>query len=77
MDDGNAGPRLPVQVKDVQPGTAGFEPVLALAARVRAQDRYLTWHFPDVLESHVLGAYHGTRNVARSLVPLNAAEGHW
>jgi hypothetical protein len=36
-----------VQVKGVQPGTAGFEAVLALAARVLTQDRYLTWHFPD------------------------------
>jgi GNAT superfamily N-acetyltransferase len=35
--------------------------VLALAARVLAQERYLTWHFPDALESHVLGAYYGTR----------------
>jgi len=34
-----AGPGRPVLVKDVQPGTAGFELVLALAARVLAQDR--------------------------------------
>jgi GNAT superfamily N-acetyltransferase len=50
-----AGSGRPVQVKDVQPGTAGFELVLALAVRVLAQDRYVTWHFPDALESHVLG----------------------
>jgi hypothetical protein len=30
---------------------------------VLAQDRYLTWYFPDALESHVLGAYYGTRCV--------------
>jgi GNAT superfamily N-acetyltransferase len=59
MDEGDARTGLPVQVKGVQPGTAGFELVLALAARVLAQDRYLTWHFPDALESHVLGAEAG------------------
>ena len=61
MDEGDARPGLPVQVKGVQPGAAGFELVLALAARVLAQERYLTWHFPDALESDVLGAYYGTR----------------
>ena len=59
-DEGEPRAGLPVQVKGVQPGTAGFEAVLALAARVLTQDRYLTWHFPDALESHVLGAYDGT-----------------
>ena len=39
MDEGDARPGLQVQVKDVRPGTAGFELVLALAARVLAQDR--------------------------------------
>jgi len=39
MDDGDARPGRPVQVKDVRPGTAGFGLVLALAARVLAQDR--------------------------------------
>jgi hypothetical protein len=43
MDEGDARPGLPVQVNRVQPGTAGFGLVLALAARVLAQDRYLTW----------------------------------
>ena len=52
MDDGDARPGLPVQVKGVRPGTAGFGPVRALAARVLVQDRYLTWHFQDALESH-------------------------
>ena len=77
MDDaGDARPGLPVQVKGVQPGTAGFEAVLALAARVLAQDRYLTSHFPDSLESHVLGAYDGTRCVGflRFLIQVLGAE---
>jgi hypothetical protein len=42
------------------PGTAGFGLVLALAARVLARDRYLTWPFPDAQGSHVPGAYDGT-----------------
>ena len=39
MDEGDARPGLPVQVNRVQPGKTGFELVLALAARVLAQDR--------------------------------------
>jgi GNAT superfamily N-acetyltransferase len=76
MDEGDARPGRPVQVKDVRPGTAGFGLVLALAARVLAQDRYLTRHFPDALESHVLGAYHGTRCVGflRFLIQVLGAE---
>jgi hypothetical protein len=42
---------LPVQVKDVQPGTADFEQVLALAAQVLAQDRHLVSNVPGVQES--------------------------
>jgi GNAT superfamily N-acetyltransferase len=41
MDEASSRPGLRVQVREVQPGTAGFELVLALAARVLAQDRYL------------------------------------
>ena len=76
MNQTTAGPGRPVLVKDVQPGTAGFELVLALAARVRAQDRYLTRHFPDALESHVLGAYYGARCVGflRFLIQVLGAE---
>ena len=69
-----AGPGLPVQVKDVQPGTAGFELVLALAARVLAQDRYLTWHFPDALESQqcrIAGCYR-----MRSRSPVTSTENY-
>jgi len=50
-----------VRVREVQPGTADFEVVLALAARVLAQDRYLTSSVPDARESHVLCAFDGTR----------------
>ena len=39
MDDDDARPGLPVQVKDVRPGTAGFGPVRALAARDRGAGR--------------------------------------
>ena len=76
MDEGDARPGPPVQVKGVQPGTAGFELVFALAARVLAQDRYLTRHFPDALESHVLGAYYGARCVGflRFLIQVLGAE---
>lgn len=49
-------PRLLAQVAAVQPGTARFESVLALAARVLAQDRHLTSGFPAAQESCVLGA---------------------
>jgi hypothetical protein len=76
MNEGDARPGLPVQVRGVQPGRAGFELMLALAARVLAQDRYLTWHFPDALDSHVLGAYYGTRCVGflRFLIQVLGAE---
>jgi GNAT superfamily N-acetyltransferase len=50
-----------VQVREVQQGTAGFEQVLTVAARVLAQDRYLTSRLPHAQESHVLGAFEGTR----------------
>jgi GNAT superfamily N-acetyltransferase len=49
------------QVLEVQPGTAHFEQVLILAARVLAQDRYLASRMPHALESHVLAAFDGTR----------------
>lgn len=39
MDDRDARPARQVQVREVQPGTAGFEQVLTLAARALAQDR--------------------------------------
>jgi len=58
MGEADAG--LPVQVRSVQPGTPDFGQVLALAARVLAQERYLTSRIPGALESHVLGAFDGT-----------------
>lgn len=44
---------------EVQPGTAHFEQVLILAARVLAQDRYLASRIPYALESRVLAAFDG------------------
>ena len=74
MNDGNV--ESLVQVTDVQPGTAKFGRVLALAAQVLAQDRHLISSVPDVQESHVLGAFHGTRctGFLRYLVQVIGAE---
>jgi GNAT superfamily N-acetyltransferase len=76
MDDASTRPGLVVRVREVQPGTASFELVLALAARVLAQDRHLAAPFPDVEESHVLGAFDGTRCVGflRYLIQVIGAE---
>jgi GNAT superfamily N-acetyltransferase len=63
-------------VLEVQPGTAHFEQVLILAARVLAQDRYLASRLPHALESHVLAAFDGTRcaGFLRYLVQVIGAE---
>jgi GNAT superfamily N-acetyltransferase len=76
MDDASSGPGLRVQVREVQPGTAGFELVLALAARVLAQDRYLVSRFSHARESHVLGAFDRTRCIGflRYLIQVIGAE---
>jgi GNAT superfamily N-acetyltransferase len=76
MDDGDTEPGLLVQVRDVQPGTADFEQVLALAARVLAQDRHLVSSVPGVQESRVLGAFDGTRcaGFLRYLIQVIGAE---
>jgi GNAT superfamily N-acetyltransferase len=76
MDDASAMPRPRVRVREVQPGTAGFEPVLALAARVLAQDRQLAARFPHAQESVVLGAFDGPRcaGFLRYLVQVIGAE---
>jgi hypothetical protein len=63
MNDAGTTPWLRVRVRGVQPGTAGFELALALAARVLAQDRYLASRLPHAQESHVLGAFDGPRCV--------------
>jgi GNAT superfamily N-acetyltransferase len=77
MDDGDTEPGLRVQVREVQPGTADFEQVLALAALVLAQDRYLVSSVPGVQESHVLGAFDRTRcaGFLRYLIQVIGAEG--
>jgi hypothetical protein len=76
MDEASSRPGLRVQVREVQPGTAGFELVLALAARVLAQDRYLVSRFSHARESHVLGAFDRTRCVGflRYLIQVIGAE---
>ena len=50
--------------------------MLALAARVLAQDRYLVSRFPHARESHVLGAFDRTRCVGflRYLIQVIGAE---
>jgi ribosomal protein S18 acetylase RimI-like enzyme len=76
MDDASARPRLRVQVREVQSGTPGFEPVLALAAQVLAQDRCLVSRFPHAQQSHVLGAFAGGRcaGFLRYLIQVIGAE---
>jgi GNAT superfamily N-acetyltransferase len=76
MDDGDTEPGLLVQVRDVQHGSADFEQVLALAARVLAQDRHLLSSVPGVQESRVLGAFDGIRcaGFLRYLIQVVGAE---
>jgi GNAT superfamily N-acetyltransferase len=76
MDDAKAQPELLVQVAEVQRGTDRFDGVLGLAARVLAQDRQLTSSFPAAQESHVLGAFNGSRCVGflRYLIQVIGAE---
>lgn len=76
MDDGNDGPGRQVQVREVRAGTEGFEEVLALAARVLAQDRYLISPMAHAQESHVLGAFDGARcaGFLRYLIQVIGAE---
>jgi len=76
MDDAEAKPALLVQVAEVQPGTARFDRVLGLAARVLAQDRHLTSGFPAAEESHVLGAFDGDRCIGflRYLIQVIGAD---
>ena len=58
MPDADMPPEPPpVAVAEVQPGTAEFELVLGLGARILSQDRALTTAFPAARESHVLGAF--------------------
>jgi GNAT superfamily N-acetyltransferase len=75
MDDGDER-GLAVQVRDVQPGSGDFGQVLALAARVLAQDRYLVSSVPGAEESRVLGAFDGTRcaGFLRYLIQVIGAE---
>ena len=65
-----------VQVREVQPGTAGFAAVLELAARVLSQDRHLTSVLPAAEESHVLAAFRDSRCVGflRYLIQVIGAD---
>jgi GNAT superfamily N-acetyltransferase len=76
MDDAKAQARSFVHVAEVQPGTIPFDDVLGLAGRVLAQDRHLTSGFPAAQESHVLGAFNGSRCVGflRFLIQVIGAE---
>ena len=69
----------PLRVTEVRPGTADFQPVLQLAARVLAQDRALTAAITSArsaVESHVLGAFDGGRcaGFLRYLIQVIGAE---
>ena len=76
MNDAKPGTGLPVQVAEVRHGTAQFDGVLALAAAVLTQDRHLTSRFAAAQESHVLGAFDGSRCVGflRYLIQVIGAE---
>ena len=76
MSDAKAKPGPLVEVTEVLPGTAEFGKVLGLAARVLAQDRHLTSVLPTAQESHVLGAFDGSRCVGflRYLIQVIGAE---
>jgi GNAT superfamily N-acetyltransferase len=76
MAEDTRKPEISIQVAEVLPGTEGFEAVLELAARVLAQDRYLTPVFPAADESHVLGAFWGARCVGflRYLIQVIGAD---
>jgi GNAT superfamily N-acetyltransferase len=76
MDDRDAERWPQVQVREVQPGTAGFGQVLTVAGGVLAQDRHLASQFPHAQESHVLGAFDGTQcaGFLRYLIQVIGAE---
>ena len=65
-----------VDVAEVRPGDRRFEAVLALAATVLEQDRYLVADHPHARESHVLAAFAGDACVGflRYLVQVIGAE---
>jgi GNAT superfamily N-acetyltransferase len=65
-----------VRVGEVVTQTPAFDAVLTLAARVLGQDRYLLSELPAAMESHVLGAFAGSRCVGflRYVIQLIGAE---
>jgi GNAT superfamily N-acetyltransferase len=76
MDEAKARSEMLVRVAEVQPGTTRFDTVVGLAAGVLGQDRHLTSSFPVAQESHVLGAFDGSRCVGflRYLIQVIGAE---
>jgi GNAT superfamily N-acetyltransferase len=76
MHNAEVPPEWPGQLVEVQPGTARFELVLGLAARILSQDRALTASFPAARESHVLGAFDGAQCVGflRYLIQVIGAD---
>lgn len=67
-----------VEVVEVVPGRKRFDAVVALAARVLAQDGAVLREFPAAMSSHVLGAFRGKQCVGflRYLVQvIGASEG--
>lgn len=76
MNDVPVSAELLIRAAEVQAGTAQFGEVLALAARVLAQDRHLISDLPSAQESHVLGAFNGSRCVGflRYLIQVIGAE---
>lgn len=65
-----------VEVVEVGPGDGRFDAVVALAATVLDQDRYVVADHPHALGSHVLGAFAGDACVGflRYLVQVIGAE---
>jgi len=76
VHDAKARTELRIHVAEVHPGTAQFDEVLALAARVLAQDRHLTSHLSAAQESHVVAAFDGSRCVGflRYVIQVIGAE---
>lgn len=65
-----------VRVREVVAQTPEFHAVLAVAARVLGQDRYLVSDLPAAMESHVLGAFANVRCVGflRYVIQVIGAE---
>jgi hypothetical protein len=78
MTDRGKSASQDIQVSEVLPGTPPFGVVLELAAQVLRQDRHLLSELDAATESHVLGAFVGTRRLGflRSRSPVTSAENY-